>query len=78
MTDTAALNELIKKRGLKIKFVASHLGLSPYGFQLKAKNCKEFKTSEVQALCELLEIKSLKEKESIFFKQRDDLKSFTR
>lgn len=67
MTDTKALRELIEKRGYKIKFVAEFLGLSPYGFQLKVENKQEFKTSEVAALCELLKIESLDEKEKIFF-----------
>lgn len=75
MTDSAALKELIKAKGLKLKFVADFLGLTSYGFALKLNNKQEFKTSEVAALCDLLEIKSLKEKESLFFKQKDDLKS---
>lgn len=75
MTDTKALRELIEKRGYKIKFVAEFLGLSPYGFQLKVENKQEFKTSEVAALCELLKIESLDEKEKIFFAKLDDLKS---
>ena len=70
MTDSIALKELIKSRGLKLKYVANHLGLS-----LKLNNRQEFKTSEIVALCELLEIKSLKEKEALFFKNKDDLKS---
>ena len=75
MTDSAALKELIKAKGLKLKFVADFLGLTSYGFALKLNNKQEFKTSEVAALCDFLEIKSLKEKESLFFKQKDDLKS---
>lgn len=67
MTDTLELKKLIKKRGLKMKYVAEYLGLSPYGFQLKVENKQEFKTSEVAALCELLKIESLDEKERIFF-----------
>lgn len=67
MTDTKALRGLIERRGYKIKFVAEYLGLSPYGFQLKVENKQEFKTSEVAALCELLKIESLDEKEQIFF-----------
>ncbi|MCD8124445.1 MAG: hypothetical protein LUE23_05325 [Lachnospiraceae bacterium] len=67
MTDSKALRDLIDKRGLKMKYVAERLGLSAYGFQLKVDNHKEFKTSEVSALCEILEIKSLTEKEKIFF-----------
>ena len=67
MTNTELLRSLITRKGLKMKYVADYLGLSSYGFQLKLKNRQEFKTSEVSALCELLGIKSLKEKEDIFF-----------
>lgn len=67
MTDTTALKELIRKKGLKMKYVAEYLGLSAYGFQLKVENKQEFKTSEVSALCDLLQIDSLREKEKIFF-----------
>lgn len=75
MTDSDALKKLIKSRGLKLKYVADYLGLTSYGFALKLNNKQEFKTSEVAALCELLEIKSLKEREALFFKLKDDLKS---
>lgn len=75
MTDSDALKKLIKSRGLKLKYVADYLGLTSYGFALKLNNKQEFKISEVAALCELLEIKSLKEKEALFFKLKDDLKS---
>lgn len=70
MTNTVALKELIRKKGLKVKYVAEYLGLSAYGFQLKVENKQEFKTSEVSALCELLEINSLIEKEEIFFNKK--------
>lgn len=75
MTNSEALRELISTKGFKLKFVAEHIGLSPYGFNLKMQNKQEFKTSEIVALCELLEIKSLEEKEKIFFAKKDDLKS---
>lgn len=75
MTDTHALRELIERKGLKMKYVAEYLGLSAYGFQLKVENRQEFKTSEVAALCELLNISSLEDKERIFFMPKDDLKS---
>ena len=70
MTNTELLRKLISNKGLKMKFVADYLGLSAYGFQLKLENKQEFKTSEVSALCELLDIRSLKEKEDIFFVRR--------
>lgn len=78
MTNTNALRELIEKKGMKMKYVAEYLGLSAYGFQLKVENRQEFKTSEVAALCELLSINSLEEKERIFFVSKDDLKSLKR
>ena len=67
MTDTIALKKIISDKGLKMKFVAEFLGLSYYGFLLKVENRQEFKTSEVSALCELLGINTLEEKEKIFF-----------
>ena len=75
MTDTEVLKELIISKGLKLKYVAQYLGLSSYGLSMKINNEREFKASEVAALCELLEIESLEVKEAIFFKQKDDFKS---
>ena len=72
MTNSKALRELIEAKGLKLKYVAEYLGLSSYGLSLKIENKQEFKTSEVSAFCELLNIKSLDQKEKIFFAQRDD------
>lgn len=67
MTNTTLLKELIAKKGLKLKYVADYLGLSAYGLSKKINNKQEFKASEVNALCELLNIKDLELKEKIFF-----------
>lgn len=75
MTDSKELRRLIEEKGFKLKYVAERLGLSSYGLSLKIDNKQEFKTSEVSALCELLEIKSLEQKEKIFFNLKDDYKS---
>ncbi len=72
MTDSCKLRELIESKGFKMKFVAEYLGLSSYGLSLKINNKQEFKTSEISALCELLGITRLKEKEALFFRQKDD------
>ena len=74
MTNSEELRSIIERKGLKMKFVANYLGLSPYGFQLKVDNRQEFKTSEVSSLCKLLCIESLEDKERIFC-QIVDLKS---
>lgn len=72
MTDSAALRDIIEKKGIKYSYLAERLGLSNYGFALKVDGKNEFKTSEVAKLCELLGITSLREKERIFFAQKVD------
>lgn len=69
MTDTEKIRELIAKKGLKMQFVARTIGLSSYGFALKINNKNEFKSSEIIALCDLLNIDSLEQKEELFFLQ---------
>lgn len=67
MTDTVALKELIKNSGLKYQFIASELNITYQGLKNKIENINEFKTGEVEMLCKLLSITSLREKEKIFF-----------
>ena len=75
MTDTVALKQLIKRSGLKYRFIASELGITYQGLKNKIENVSEFKTGEVDALCRLLMITSLRVKEEIFFAKEVDLKS---
>lgn len=67
MTNTVLLNQLIKESGLKKKYIAEQLGITGYGLQKKIENQTEFKSSEIATICNLLNITSLKLKESIFF-----------
>lgn len=67
MTDTAALKTIIKKSGLKYLHIAEELGISYQGLKNKIENINEFKTSEVDAMCRLLNISDLNTKERIFF-----------
>lgn len=67
VTDTKELNRLIHKSGLTKSYIASKLGISLYSFQLKRENKRQFTAEQIKILCELLNIKSLKEKERIFF-----------
>ena len=67
MTDTKRLREKIDYKGLKLKYLAEQLEITPYALALKINNKNEFKPSEIKMLCEVLEIDSLQEKEAIFF-----------
>lgn len=67
MTDSAALRQLVEDKGIRYKYLAKKLGITPYGLALKINNKNDFKISEVVTLCELLGITSLRERDRIFF-----------
>ena len=67
MTNTKLLEKIIEQSGLKKNFIAKAIGLSPYGLAKKINNETEFKTSEVDKLCEILNISDLADKDRIFF-----------
>ena len=67
MTDTQKLKDIISMSGLKYKFLAESLSLTPYGLMNKIENRTEFKASEILTLCNILGITSLKDKEKLFF-----------
>ena len=72
MTNSAALREKIREKGLKYNYLAEQLGLSAYGLALKIDNKSEFRTGEVVKLCRLLGITSMRERDKIFFAQKCD------
>ena len=67
MTDTKLLKELIDKSGLKIGFIADYVGISRQSLWNKVNNCSSFNQYEIERLCDVLKITSLKQKEAIFF-----------
>ena len=68
MTNTELLEEKIAESGYKKSYIAKAIGLkSVYGLTKKLRNENEFKAKEINALCDLLNIDSLDEKERIFF-----------
>ena len=56
MTNTALLEEYIKKSGYRKGYLSDVLGLSRYGFLLKCNNKAEFRASEIEKLCNVLKI----------------------
>lgn len=69
MTNQTLLEEKIRLSGKKKGYLAEKLGLSRQGFKNRCMNLSEFTTGQVQILCEELNIKSLKERQAIFFAQ---------
>lgn len=67
MTNTELLEIKIKESGLRKGFIAEQMGLSAYGLSKKIAGENDFKVREVNQLCEILKITSLREKERIFF-----------
>ena len=70
MTNTALLEQCITNAGLKKNYIAQELGLSPYGLSNKINNRNEFKTSEIEKLCDILNISDLKTRDKIFFDRK--------
>ena len=66
LTDSKKLNELIKKSGYKKSYIAEKVGLSTAGLYNCINNKAEFKTGQIVALCDLLNIDPT-ERSAIFF-----------
>lgn len=69
MTNFDLLDEKIRLSGKKKSYLAKKCGLSRQGFRNCCNNISEFKTGQVQILCEELGINSLEERQAIFFAQ---------
>lgn len=67
LTNSEKLKQRIEDSGLKQSYIANKLGLSSYGFARKRDNISEFLPSEINALCDLLDIQSVEERFEIFF-----------
>lgn len=71
MTNTLMLEDYIRKSGFKKSHIIKVLGVSRYGFLLKCSNKAEFKASEIEALCKLLNI-NVSDRMAIFFAKKVD------
>lgn len=67
MVDSKRLRQVIKSKGLKLKYVAEQLDITPFSLTQKIDNVTDFKIGEVGRMCDILEIDDLQEKEDIFF-----------
>lgn len=66
MTNGEVLRSLIQNSGLKYKYIAEQLGITPYGLNRKINNLSEFKASEIKKLCDMLRVSPV-ERERVFF-----------
>lgn len=56
MTNTSLLEGYIEKSGYKRSYIAKALGITRAGLFLKCTNQNEFKASEIEKMCQLLNI----------------------
>lgn len=69
MVDTQLLDAKIEQSGKRKSYLAKKCGMSVQTFRLKRLNVSPFNTDEVEALAKELDIKTLSEKDKIFFKK---------
>ena len=67
MTNTEMLKDIIDKSGLKVSFIAEYVGISRQSLWNKINNLSPFNQYEIDKMCDILKITSLKQKEAIFF-----------
>lgn len=68
MINTKILKQRIEESGYRFSWIAKQLNLSPYGLRKKVNGENDFKISEVNKICKLLNITD-KGRNSIFFLQ---------
>lgn len=67
MTDWDALERKVDESGLRRAYVYKSIGITRSGWNHKKKNKSDFKPVQISALCDVLRITKLSEKEQIFF-----------
>ena len=67
MTNTKLLGEKVKNSGLRTSYIVDSLGISRAGWYRKLNGKSPFTAEQIQIMCNILHITSLREKEDIFF-----------
>lgn len=67
MVNTTLLKEKVKVSGYRPGWIAEQLGITSSAWSYKVNGHRSFTADEIILLCKLLKIRSLKEKEAIFF-----------
>lgn len=66
MTNTPLLEKYIDESGYKRSHIAKAMGINSYTLAMKINNTSEFRASEIETLCKLLNI-DVAERMNIFF-----------
>jgi hypothetical protein len=69
MTNYELLEDRIRRSGKKKEYLAKKCGMSRQSFRNCCQNISEFRTGQVQILCEELGITTLEDRQAIFFAQ---------
>lgn len=72
MVNTALLEDAIRRSGKKKRYLADKVGCTYQSLRQRCNNIYDFKSSDIEVLCEELGITDLNEKERIFFAKRVD------
>lgn len=75
MTNSKALRDLVRSRGLKFKYIASQMGITPYCLANKIDNKSDFKAGEIIAFCSAVGGINVDQQMRIFFSDVVDCKS---
>lgn len=67
MTNIDLLEDKIHESGLKKRYIADKIGVSPSTFSALLSNKAEFKARQIKDICEVLNIQDDAEIRSIFF-----------
>lgn len=67
MTNTALLEKLIEKSGLKLSFIADKLSISRQALYKKIKGLAHFTGPEIKIMCELLKLNTWAKIKPVFF-----------
>ena len=67
MVNTEVLTDLVEKSGLKREYIAQRLGITRQTLTAKIAGESEFTVSEVRAICDVLQIKRLRDIDQLFF-----------
>ncbi len=67
LTNSELLKKIIDESGLKVGFIADYVGISRQLLWKKVNNLTPFNQYEIDKMCDVLRITSLRQKESVFF-----------